>query len=149
MQRAHALEMPADWLVRSKHNRCLPEGGKLWAKVRSGEALGEIEFTLPGRGKQAARHVRQKLFASRVELPDGQGGLLPVTCVIAQEIGAPKGVKPIEWRLLTNREADRLEAVAELIDWYRARWEIEIFFHVLKNGCRVEALQLGHIDKIE
>ncbi|MBL8408638.1 MAG: ISAzo13 family transposase [Candidatus Accumulibacter sp.] len=25
----------------------------------------------------------------------------------------------------------------------------EIFFNVLKNGCRVEALQLGHIDKIE
>jgi hypothetical protein len=31
----------------------------------------------------------------------------------------------------------------ELIDWYRARWEIEILFNVLKNGCRVEALQLG------
>ncbi|HRF13692.1 MAG TPA: IS4 family transposase [Candidatus Accumulibacter phosphatis] len=149
MQRAHALETPADWMVRSKHNRCLPEGGKRWAKVRSGEALGEIEFLLPARGKEAARPVRQKLFARRVELSDGQGGLFPVTCVIAQEIGAPKGVKPIEWRLLTNREADRLEAVAELIDWYRARWEIEIFFNVLKNGCRVEALQLGHIDKIE
>jgi hypothetical protein len=51
MQRAHALETPADWMVRSKHNRCLPEGGKLWAKVRSGEALGEIEFLLPARGK--------------------------------------------------------------------------------------------------
>ncbi|WP_368859504.1 transposase [Mycoavidus sp. HKI] len=29
------------------------------------------------------------------------------------------------------------------MDWYRARWEIETFFHVLKNGCRVEALQLA------
>jgi hypothetical protein len=149
MQRAHVLKMPADWLVRSKHNRCLPEGGKLWAKVRSSEALGEIEFTLPGRAKQAARHVRQKLFACRVELPDGQGGLLSVTCVIAQEIAAPKGVKPIEWRLATNREANTFEEAVTLIDWYRVRWEIEIFFNVLKNGCRVEALQLGHIDKIE
>jgi hypothetical protein len=26
---------------------------------------------------------------------------------------------------------------------------LKYFFHVLKNGCRVEALQLGHIDKIE
>ncbi len=73
-----------------------------------------------------------------------------MTCVIAQEIGAPKGVKlHIEWRLATNREADGFEAVVTLIDWYRARWEIEIFFHVLKNGCRVAALQLGHIDKVE
>ncbi len=27
MQRAHALGMPADWLIRSQHNRALPEGG--------------------------------------------------------------------------------------------------------------------------
>ena len=72
-----------------------------------------------------------------------------MTCVIAQEIGAPKGVKPIEWRLATNREADGFEAVVTLIDWYRARWEIEIFFHVLKNNCQIKTLQLGHIDKIE
>ena len=149
MQRAHVLETPADWLVRSTHNRSLPMGGQLWAKVRSGEALGVIEFTLPARHKQAARQVRQKLFARRVELSDGQGGRFSVTCVIAHEIGAPKGVKPIEWRLLTNREADSFDAVVTLIDWYRARWDIEIFFDVLKNGCRVEALQLGHIDKIE
>ena len=24
-----------------------------------------------------------------------------------------------------------------------------MFFHVLKNGCRIEALQLGSIEKIE
>jgi hypothetical protein len=35
-----------------------------------------------------------------------------------------------------------------LIDWYRARWEIELFFHVLKNGCRVEALQLEPLAKL-
>ncbi len=135
--------------MRSKHNRSLPEGGTLWAKVRAGEALGEIEFTLPGRAGHAERQVRQRLFAARVTLSDGQGGRFAATCVIAQEFGAPQGVKPIEWRLLTNRVATRLEAVVELIDWYRARWEIEIYFHVIKNGCRVEALQLGHIDKLE
>ncbi|MBK8386807.1 MAG: transposase [Candidatus Accumulibacter sp.] len=31
-------------------------------------------------------------------------------------------------------QTDGFEAVVTLIDWYRARWEIEIFFHVLKNG---------------
>lgn len=39
--------------------------------------------------------------------------------------------------------------MAELIDWYRARWEIEILFNVLKNAWRVEALQLGAIERIE
>ena len=36
-----------------------------------------------------------------------------------------------------------------VIDWYRARWEIEMLFHVLKNGCRVEALQLASLEEIE
>ena len=32
---------------------------------------------------------------------------------------------------------------------YRARWEIEIYFHVLKNGCEVEALQLSSMARLE
>ena len=46
----------------------------------------------------------------------------------------------MEWRLLTNRSAPTLDDVIELIDWYRARWEVEIYFNVLENGCKVEAL---------
>ena len=37
----------------------------------------------------------------------------------------------------------------ELIDWYRARWEIEMLFDILKNACRIEALQLEHVEKLE
>ncbi|EGV27649.1 hypothetical protein ThidrDRAFT_4538 [Thiorhodococcus drewsii AZ1] len=62
---------------------------------------------------------------------------------------APKGVKPIEWRLLTNRSAETLEAAVELIEWYRARWEIELLFLVLKEACRVEALQLGTVERLQ
>ena len=55
----------------------------------------------------------------------------------------------MQWRLLTNREVNSLEQASELIDWYRARWEIEMFFHVLKTGCRVQALQLASLPRIE
>lgn len=72
-----------------------------------------------------------------------------MTCIVAREIGAPAGTKPVEWRLLSNRAAPALADVLGLIDWYRARWEIELFFHVVKNGCRVEALQLSSMDRIE
>lgn len=66
-----------------------------------------------------------------------------------KETGAPDRVKPVEWRLLTNRAAQTLDDLVELIEWYRCRWEIETFVNVLKNGCRVEALQLGSVGKIE
>ena len=65
--------------------------------------LGGIEFEMPARQGQAARKVQQQVFASKINLPDGKGGLLSVTCLIAQEINAPANCKPVEWRLLTNR----------------------------------------------
>lgn len=149
MVRARELGTPADWLLRSKHNRALPEGGRLWAKVLASPVLGEIRFTLPAGRERTAREVRQALYAQRLALCDGQRGHFEVTCLIARELDAPPGAKPIAWRLLTNRTAESLEAVAELIDWYRARWEIERLFLVLKEGCRVEALQLATMERIE
>lgn len=149
MVRARDLGNPADWLLRAKHNRALPEGGRLWAKVLASAPVGEIRFTLPGGRGRAAREVHQHVYTERVALGDGRGGSFEVTCLIAREIDAPAGVKPIEWRLLTNRCAETLESCAELIDWYRARWEIELLFLVLKEGCRVEALQLATMERIE
>ena len=149
MAQARDLGHPADWLIRSQHNRALPEGGKLWAEVLAAEALGGIRFTMPSRQGQKARDVRQRVWAKRVTVPDGHGGRIEVSCLVAREEGAPEGVKPVEWRLLTNRSIDTFEAATELIDWYRARWEIELFFHVLKNGCRVEALQLSTVARLE
>ena len=149
MASARDLGHPADWLIRSQHNRALPGGGKLWETVSTGKALGGIRFTLPARPGQKAREVRQQVWARRVALSDGKHGRVGATCIVAREVAAPAGVKPVEWRLLTNREAGTFEAAAELIDWYRARWEIELFFHVLKNGCRVEAMQLATVQRLE
>lgn len=149
MQRAQALGTPADWLVRAVHNRCLPDGNKLWSRTTSGAVMGEIAFTMGSRHGVKARLVRQQLWAERIELPAGKGSPVAVTCIVAREFDAPAGVKPIEWRLLTNRTAVTPDEVIELIDWYRARWEIEMLFNILKNACRVEALQLSGIDRLE
>ena len=61
----------------------------------------------------------------------------------------PAGEKPIEWRLLTNLSVETLAQAQQVIGWYLARWEIEMLFHVFKNGCKIEAMQLGHIENIE
>jgi hypothetical protein len=146
---ARDLDYPADYVLRSCHNRALPNGGKLWEEVSQSESLGRIRFTLPSRKGQKAREVIQTLHAKRVELSDGLGGRFQTSCVIAKEEHPPAGAKPIEWRLLTNRVIGSLEEAGELLDWYRARWEIELFFHVLKNGCTVETLQLSTVKRLE
>jgi hypothetical protein len=149
MSYAQDCGTPADWLVRAKTDRALPDGEKLWAHTLDGAPVGEISFAIGARDKQKGRMVRQQLWTKRVELPGRRGVKIAATCVIAREIDAPAGVEPIEWRLLTNRTATTIAEVIELIDWYRARWEIEMFFHVLKNACKVEAMQLSHIDNLE
>ena len=147
--KARDLGYPADYLVRCQHNRVLPEGDKLWERVMACTPLGSVRFELPaGRGRKA-RPVEQALRAERIELADRQGGTLEVTCLIAAEINAPAGSKPVCWRLLTNRAVPTLAAAVELLDWYRARWEIELFFLVLKEGCRVERLQLADTDRLQ
>ena len=146
---AQNLGTPADGLVRAKHNRCRPEGQKLWSHPCAGEPLGEIVFKMPSRQGQKARPVRQQLWARRLEIPAGKTATVEVTCIVACEVGAPAGITPVQWRLLTHRVAPTLDAVIELIDGYRARWEIEMFFHVLKNGGCIEALQWSGVDRLE
>ncbi len=57
-----------------------------------------------------------------------------MTCPIATEINAPAGSKPVRWRPLTNRAVPTLAAAVELLDWYRARREIELFFWCSRRG---------------
>ena len=149
MRRAGALGTPVDWLLRSKHNRTLSGGDKLWSSVVQSEPLGEIRFVMASRKGQRAREVLQQVWAQTLELPDGKGRFVQASCIVAREMEPAAGDKPVEWRLLTNLPVHSLEQAARMIDWYRSRWEIEMFFHVLKNGCRIEALQLGSIEKIE
>ena len=123
MVRARDLGTPLDWLLRSRHNRTLSEGGKLWSRVTAGESVGEIRFTMASRQGQRAREVVQQVWAQAVQLPDGQGGLVQATCIVAREMEPAAGDKPIEWRLLTNLPVQTLEQAARMINWYRARWE--------------------------
>ena len=141
---------PADWLIRSRHDRNTADGDKLWDRLARSEALGEVEFTLPAAPGRPARVVRQTLYRDAVTLPARKGApAVTATAILAREEQPPTGQQAVAWRLLTNREADTLEAVVELIDWYHRRWLAEIFFRILKSGCRVEALQLGTLERLE
>jgi hypothetical protein len=70
----------------------LPEGGKLWASVTAGKALGGIHFTMPSRQGQKAREVRQRVWVKRVSIADGRGGQVEVSaCENIPEPTRPRG----------------------------------------------------------
>jgi hypothetical protein len=149
MDRAAALGHPADWLIRCLHNRTLTDGGKLWAELEQANVAGQVQFMLPRNGARKARSVVQTVRMARFELPPQGGKTLQVTAILAREEHPPEGEAPVEWGLLTNEVLASLEQCCERIDGYRRRWLAEIFFRILKSGCRVEALRLSSRARLE
>ena len=73
---------------------------------------------------------------------------LSLTVLHAQERGAPKNRKKIDWKLITDLPVtSRREAIAKL-DWYALRWKIEVFHKILKSGCKVEAARLRTAERL-
>jgi hypothetical protein len=157
-----AQEPRAGWVIRACQDRSLPEKEpgqqwryqKLWARVADSPVLGMIEFRLPRKGKRPARQVTQTLQACEVELkpPQRLGEKLPVVkvwAVLAREVDTPAGEEPLEWLLLTSEPVQTQAAAQQIVDWYLARWQIEVFFRVLKSGCRIEQLSLRRTDRLQ
>ncbi|WP_157940675.1 IS4 family transposase [Escherichia coli] len=149
----------ADWLVRMKFNNraTLNINGKrdhrlLHERIMEITPQQLVEFTIPdGRGQQA-RTVEQELRLARLTLhpPTGRRGKLrcvPVTVLLAKERNPPKGIQPLIWWLMSSVPVEDLTEPAQLIQWYLQRWQIEVFFRVLKSGCQVEALQLETFER--
>ncbi|CAN2533923.1 Transposase+for+transposon+Tn5 [Methylocapsa aurea] len=73
---------------------------------------------------------------------------LDLTVIHAIERDAPKGRKPIVWKLITDLPVrGRAEAI-EKIDCYAMRWKIEVFHKVLKSGCQAEASKLRTAERL-
>ena len=50
--------------------------------------------------------------------------------------------------MLTNLPVTTGDQVLEKLQWYLCRWQIEIFFRILKSGCKVEKLQLECTERL-
>lgn len=142
------------WLIRSSQPRKLEDGVRLLKAAEEGHELGQIEFDLPATAGRSARHVVQTLRAVRAKLAppyrcDKALEAIEVTALLAREEAPPEGVEPLQWLLLTNLPVETLEAGREKIQWYLCRWQIEVYFRVLKSGCKVEQLQLQTRDRLE
>lgn len=146
-------EQTADWLIRAQHDRNTEGGGKLWQTVEAAPELGQIEFVMPAAKKRKGRRVQQSLRATRVTISPPQGhpekAPIEVTALLARELNPPAGETPIEWLLLTNLAVRTQAQAEEKLSWYLARWQIEIFFRILKSGCKIEELQLEKLERLE
>ena len=73
---------------------------------------------------------------------------LDLVVIHAVERGAPKGRKPIEWKLITDLPVRSRADAIEKLDWYAMRWKIEVFHKILKSGCKAEESKLRTADRL-
>jgi hypothetical protein len=148
----------AAWVVRACQDRAVQEGGCLRQLLSCQKPLGHLTVrvgkreatTGPGRKRKQARVSRKATVTVRTvqtllrppQRP-GQAKLppVPVQAILAREEKPPQGEEPIEWLLITNLPAATFHEACKGIGYYCCRWEIEIYFRVLKGGCQVEELQ--------
>jgi hypothetical protein len=64
-----------------------------------------------------------------------------INVVLCTEQNPPKGEEALQWLLLTSVEVTTAQEAIKIVQWYLCRWQIEIFFKILKSGCEIEKLQ--------
>ena len=161
-----------DWIVRACQNRALLcENGENTGEKHVREYVLEqpvlFEKTIQVRGRKAkvacetrgrrqpreSREANVAVRAARVTLrppwrADRKLPPITVSVVLVSEVNPPAGDEPIEWLLLTSLPIDTVEQVRQIIQYYCVRWMIEIFFRVLKSGCRVEERLFEYMDRL-
>jgi hypothetical protein len=141
--------------VRAAHDRRVRSGAGqdgppyLWETLGRQEPLGCFTIEVPGRPGRRARTATMEARATRVTLDTRdketrEQHAIEVFAVLAREVETtPKGERPLEWMLLTNRRAVTFEDACVVVLGYTYRWKIEEFHKTWKTGaCNVEDTQL-------
>jgi hypothetical protein len=110
-----------------------------------------------GRKRRQPRESREadvtvKAVRTLLRPPNRPGEKLPpvyVNAILVREEHPPEGEEPIEWLLLTSLPIGTFEEACTVVGYYCCRWEIEVFFRVLKSGCKIEDLQFEREDRLQ
>jgi hypothetical protein len=130
-------------LIRSRCNRGLVEGEKLWDKLLATKPIGTYNCIIEEdtHKKISAREAIFEVRISKVTLqcPDRRSwGIdkqsIPVYAISTIEI-TPEIEDPVEWKLLTTCPIENISDATQIIYWYQCRWMIEEVFRVLKKEC--------------
>lgn len=144
-----------DFIIRAYRDRKLAESpDHLHDALEKLTVRGTMEVELRSRAGQPARTARVQVRSGTMcfrgpERPDGDKPDFRAKVVEVREVGAPEGVEPLHWVLLTSLPCGRWTEVQRIVGRYAARWWIEEYHKALKSGVGAEASQLQEAYRIE
>ena len=162
-----------DWVIRGGVDRILSKArSEASVKVRDELLGGKIRFEKqmpirsrvswgspslkqhPSQADRDAREITCTVHAGKVSLNDPRRDAakrkaagVSVNAVLVSEVDPPEGVQAVEWLLLTSLPIRSGKQIAAIIDHYEKRWVIELYFKVLKSGCKIESRRFEHMDR--
>ena len=163
----------AQWIVRACQDRAVRRGDNpqenrakhVFDTVALAPVRARYEVSVRGRepkvgcdkrGRRQARESRQatvEVRACTVQLrapsrPDRKLPDVTLNAVLVREVAPPAGEEPIEWLLLTSLPIGTEDEVLRVVESYCLRWVIELFFRVLKQGCKIESRRFEYQDRV-
>ncbi len=143
-------------LIRSEKSRNRKtKDGKLWDLMAREKVAGLLKIHIPRRGPKKARDTWVELRFRQVELkapqrqPKGSAPVRLWAVYVREQPRHAEGNKSIEWMLLTTVAVNSFEDAKKRVEWYSARWGIEVYHRTLKSGCRIKDRQLGTAERIQ
>jgi hypothetical protein len=145
----------AEYVIRARVDRCTrerdPDAGRdAYCKVRDEVGAAPLLTTrtieLSATAKRTARtaHLEVRTLTVIVKPPHERARLPAVTMnvVLVAEVGGPGDGTDVSWLLLSSLPIATVAMVLKIVDYYAARWAVEIYIRTWKTGCRVEEIQL-------
>lgn len=138
-------------VIRSRDNRTLQNGDKLYDVLASGPLAGQFDLLIQGdiRKDTRQRTATLEVRYTTVEIRRPQWGKkhlpekIKLSAVEAKEVNNNSIDKPVIWRILTTHIVEDFTTALQIIECYKRRWYIEQFFRLMKKkGFRIEDSEL-------
>ena len=151
-------DLGVDYVIRSRINRPLIEGEKLYKKVMGWPVEHEFEVDLPATDERSAHRARLQLryrevvmkkseVRTKKELPATWSSWVVSVSELAETVVNHQ--KPVSWVLMTSHPIRSSANALQIVDFYKQRWNVEQLFRVLKTKClRFESGQWAQYEKL-
>ncbi len=154
------------FVIRSRINRKLDNSkyrkDKMWEYLARKPLAGIVEIEINDKVTRKKRIARCEIRYGKFTVPlnvhlrwgskKRRAVDLPneifFNAVSIKEINQPE-TGNVDWTLVTSEEVGDLATAIRIVEWYKLRWQIELYFRILKSGCKVEECRLENADALK